>query len=76
MARKFERRQVKLETLDTLPEDMIALKRKVQILMDLTGAQDIDVEDDTGDADVEAGSALIKDDGSFDNGDVTDEIQT
>lgn len=69
-------RQRKQEAAKSLPDDMVALKRQVKILMDLTGA--VDEEADMGeDTDMEGQPLIVKDDST--NGDdysIENEIQT
>jgi len=82
MVVKFARRQRKKDALDSLPDDMEHLKRKVNVLMDFTGAVD-EEENEAAAADVEK-QGLMDDKDDEENNDkansaseeVVDEIQT
>jgi len=67
-------RQRKYEAVNALPDDMVALKRKMQILMDLTGAQDDEEEDEA--QDVENPPLLKQDSAVSDDASTQHEIET
>ena len=76
MVTRLKNRQEKKEALESLPAELKALKRQMAILMDHTGAQDDEVDEE--DADVE-GQALVpkKAEVSTDDDDeIENEIQT
>lgn len=69
-------RQRNSEAVKALPDDMVALKRQMKIVMDLTGAEDIeaDVQEEE---DIENSlNAMKKDSAEDESNDIMDEIQT
>ena len=71
----FKVRQEKKEAMESLPAELKAIKRKMQILMELTGAED-DGDDDE-EADVEGQLLLKKDHSTAEDEDlIENEIQT
>lgn len=73
MIEGFAARQRKQEAIKNLPDDMEVLKRKIQILIDHTGAPEDDEEDE--EADVEK-QALLDDEKLDNTSEVENEIQT
>lgn len=73
----FKKRELKRETMETLPEDISLLKARVSALMDHTGMpeDDIEMETDAAKDDV-ADAPLIKKEDTDSDAEISHEIQT
>jgi len=73
----FERRELKRETYETLPEDMAFLKAKISALVDHTGMPEDEEEDEDVEKTAGASTPAVKADTESDENDnISQEIQT
>ena len=72
MIASFKSRQRRHETLQTLPDDMDSMKRKIQVLFDHTGAPDDEEEEE----DVEKQALMSEEKETGEDHSIENEIQT